>query len=99
MTVRFLPGMFAPKIHEYAFGKSVWCAMSEQTSVQSVCVGLDVDPASVGRRHVADRRSTPQALGAAEGNKSAAADLLGIGRTTLYRRIRQLGLDGYEGSL
>lgn len=56
------------------------------------------------RRHLtlmeeAERAAIVKALAAAEGNKSEAAALLGIGRTTLYRRLRQLGLDSDEGSL
>lgn len=56
------------------------------------------------RRHLslleaAERGAIIRALGAANGNKSAAAALLGIGRTTLYRRLRQLGLDGDESTL
>ena len=56
------------------------------------------------RRHLtlmeeAERAAILKAMAAAEGNKSEAAALLGIGRTTLYRRLRQLGLDSDEGSL
>ncbi|MFJ8931504.1 sigma-54-dependent Fis family transcriptional regulator [Streptomyces sp. NPDC102364] len=47
----------------------------------------------------AERDAIIRALDTAAGNKSEAANLLGIGRTTLYRRLRQLGLDGNEGAL
>jgi hypothetical protein len=53
------------------------------------------------RRHLtllesAERDAIIRALDAADGNKSEAAKLLGLGRTTLYRRLRQLGLDNGE---
>lgn len=56
------------------------------------------------RRHLsllesAERDAIIKALDAASGNKSEAAELLGMGRTTLYRRLRQLGLDAGEKSL
>lgn len=56
------------------------------------------------RRHMslmetAGREAIIRALDAAGGNKSEAAELLGIGRTTLYRKLRQLGLDTGEGSI
>jgi hypothetical protein len=47
----------------------------------------------------AERDAIIKALDAASGNKSEAADLLGMGRTTLYRKLRQLGLDTGESSL
>jgi transcriptional regulator of acetoin/glycerol metabolism len=47
----------------------------------------------------AERDAIIKALGAASGNKSEAAELLGMGRTTLYRKLRQLGLDTGENSL
>ena len=47
----------------------------------------------------AERDAIIQALDAASGNKSEAAELLGMGRTTLYRKLRQLGLDTGETSL
>ena len=47
----------------------------------------------------AERDAIIKALDAASGNKSEAAELLGMGRSTLYRRLRQLGLDSGENSL
>jgi len=47
----------------------------------------------------AERDAVVKALDAAGGNKSEAAALLGIGRTTLYRRLREFGLDDNESSL
>lgn len=47
----------------------------------------------------AERDAIVNALEATGGNKSEASATLGIGRTTLYRRLRQLGLDGDESTL
>jgi hypothetical protein len=47
----------------------------------------------------AEREAIIKALDAASGNKSVAAELLGMGRTTLYRKLRQLGLETGENSL
>ncbi|PWJ24862.1 transcriptional regulator of acetoin/glycerol metabolism [Branchiibius hedensis] len=47
----------------------------------------------------AERDAIVRALDLAGGNKSTAAELLGIGRTTLYRRLRQLHIEGDEASL
>lgn len=47
----------------------------------------------------AEREAIIKALDAAAGNKSEAAELLGMGRTTLYRKLRQLGLETGENSL
>src|ERR1700737_3208820 len=49
MTVRFLPGMLAPKIHEAACGNNVWLAICVQVAVHSASVsGLtSIQPSSV----------------------------------------------------
>ena len=47
----------------------------------------------------AERDAIVRALTAANGNKSEAAQLLGIGRTTLYRRLKYFKLDASERSL
>jgi hypothetical protein len=47
----------------------------------------------------AERDAIIRALDATAGNKSEAAELLGMGRTTLYRRLRQLGLDSGEATI
>jgi transcriptional regulator of acetoin/glycerol metabolism len=41
----------------------------------------------------AERAAVASALADADGNRSRAAAALGIGRTTLYRKMREFGLD------
>ncbi|MBA4609133.1 hypothetical protein H1W00_11650 [Aeromicrobium sp. Marseille-Q0843] len=59
--------------------------------------------APTGRRltpmEEAERDAIVRALEASHGNRSAAASRLGIGRTTLYRKVRQLGIESGEASL
>lgn len=47
----------------------------------------------------AERETIVRALEQSMGNKSAAAELLGIGRTTLYRRLRELRIHIDESTL
>ncbi|QNF95390.1 sigma-54-dependent Fis family transcriptional regulator [Janibacter sp. YB324] len=49
--------------------------------------------ASLSRMEIAERTEIIAALRQAEGNRSRAAALLGIGRTTLYRKLAALGIE------
>ena len=40
-----------------------------------------------------ERRTIAQALAATDGERGKAARLLGIGRTTLYRKMKQYGIE------
>jgi sigma-54 dependent transcriptional regulator, acetoin dehydrogenase operon transcriptional activator AcoR len=51
---------------------------------------------SLSRYEQGERDSIVSALREAEGNKARAADILGIGRTTLYRKMRSLKIDADE---
>lgn len=42
-----------------------------------------------------ERQAIAQALEATEGDRIRAAKLLGIGKTTIYRKLKQYGLEGY----
>lgn len=55
---------------------------------------------SLSRMELAERTEIIAALRQAEGNRSRAAGLLGIGRTTLYRKLTSLGIeeDGLTGT-
>jgi two-component system response regulator HydG len=46
----------------------------------------------------AERRAIEHALQKAKNNKLEAARLLGIGKTTLYRKLREYAIDGQEGN-
>lgn len=47
----------------------------------------------------AEREAIVRTLGEVGGNRSEAAARLGIARTTLYRRLRRLGIESDDGSL
>lgn len=51
---------------------------------------------SLSRYEQSERDTIVGALREADGNKSRAAEILGIGRTTLYRRMRALKIDDDE---
>jgi two-component system, NtrC family, response regulator HydG len=59
--------------------------------------GAQDDAASAPRYRAAEpddeRAAIEAALAAADGNRARAAELLGMGRTTLWRRMRSFGLD------
>jgi transcriptional regulator of acetoin/glycerol metabolism len=46
----------------------------------------------------AERRHIVRALEATDGETGAASKLLGIGRTTLWEKMRRLGIAGSSGS-
>ena len=51
---------------------------------------------SPSRYEQGERGAIVSALREAGGNKARAADILGIGRTTLYRKMRTLKIDAAE---
>lgn len=53
----------------------------------------DTTRSTMSRYEQAEREAIIGALRDAEGNKSRAAEILGIGRTTLYRKMRTLKID------
>ncbi len=56
----------------------------------------EVAARSLSRYEQGERGAIVSALREAGGNKARAADILGIGRTTLYRKMRTLKIDADE---
>ena len=51
---------------------------------------------SLSRYEQSERDTIVAALAEADGNKSRAAEILGIGRTTMYRKMRALKISDDE---
>jgi transcriptional regulator of acetoin/glycerol metabolism len=67
------------------------------TAVQSSAAALFTKGDSTSMAE-AERRAIEHALQKAKNNKLEAARLLGIGKTTLYRKLREYAIDGQEGN-
>jgi DNA-binding NtrC family response regulator len=65
-----------------------------QTSAASARLAKDNSMSMVD----AERRAIEHALQKAKNNKLEAARLLGIGKTTLYRKLREYAIEGQEGN-
>ncbi|MEZ5365765.1 MAG: sigma 54-interacting transcriptional regulator [Bryobacterales bacterium] len=65
-------------------------ARSERIQPEDLPPELDPPPAD---QEEAERRRYEDALDRADGNRTRAAELLGVSRATFYRRLAQLGLD------
>lgn len=77
----------APEL--FALAGEVGVAAEGETSLMQE-PGLEVDMQVVERRHLQD------ALARAGGNRDEAARLLGVSRTTLWRKMKRLGVSGLQ---
>ncbi len=65
---------------------------ADAVELVETAIGKSVESEDL-RMVTAERRAIARALASAGGNRRRAARILGIGKTTLYRKIDQFGLD------
>ena len=64
------------------------------TEIRGLAPGGGVTLTGPAAHHSADRRRIVELLGQHRGNRSEVARLLGISRTTLWRRMKELNISG-----
>lgn len=73
-------------------GKTITCKdLPEETANQNITVRSVTKPSTAKKQ--ASKAEIQQAIEACDGNLTQAAKLLGIGRTTLWRKLKQSGTD------
>lgn len=77
---------------EWLVGSMAARATSQEISLQELPTAYQAAGRRLGRLEHVERAAVVLALREADGNKSKAAEILGIGRATLYRKMRTFGL-------
>jgi transcriptional regulator with PAS, ATPase and Fis domain len=79
-----------------AIEHGIICAIDGEIHPQSLPLDIsrsELLPSSPNEAHSDEQRHIKMALSKAKGNRSMAAELLGIDRTTLWRRMNKLGMN------
>ena len=94
----FGPASAAEKLKPYILGSAGSGDLGEKLAATKSALPEREDPAINLDRFLAriERELMERAIGQAQGNKTQAAELLGISRPRFYRRLLQLGLDSPE---
>ena len=66
---------------------------SKQPDITSVAGGISLAQIAAESAAKAEQEAINKALSESGGNREKAADLLGIGRKTLYRKLKQYGIE------
>ena len=77
-----------------ALGLGPWMMPAELFPEMPDTSGMDALPSLEDARHAAERRHILRALAETRGEIAAAARLLGVGRTTLWEKMRRFGIAG-----
>jgi DNA-binding NtrC family response regulator len=66
---------------------------SKQLDISSVAGGISLAQIAANATTKAEQEAINKAISESGGNREKAADLLGIGRKTLYRKLKQYGIE------